>query len=100
MRSVKLFFVGVLALAAMAPMSALTQTAAASPPIQSADLHGRYEVFYRYDHHDRWRLDGHYHSHREAHHAADHLRQHGYQVHVHHHDWNGEPHVSSDPECA
>lgn len=82
----KLFLIGVLTLAAMAPVSSISQIAAASPPPSSAGVHGYYEVFYRYDHHDRWRLHGHYHSHREAHHEANHLRQHGYQVHIHHHD--------------
>lgn len=86
MRWVKLIMIGALTLAAMAPAASVIQAAAASPPAQSAGLHDYFEVLYRHDHHDRWRIYGHYHSHRAAHRAADHLRHHGYEVRVHHHD--------------
>ena len=45
--------------------------------------HVTYEVWYRHDHHERWRSYGTYHSRHDAEHAAHSLRHGGHEVRVH-----------------
>lgn len=79
----KLIVVAALGLGALGAVS--TPVAADDKPTGSVSLHSTYEVWYRVDHHHRWRLYGTYHSHHAAHHAAHHLQHHGYEVRIDQH---------------
>ncbi len=87
MNLLKIPLAAILMLTALTPLSIAAPISTQTPgeTEQAAGLHGRYEVLYRYDHHDAWRVYGTYHSDRDAHHEANHLRRQDYQVRVHHH---------------
>jgi len=90
MTRAKFFLATVLTTAALAllsvPASAETRYPSGQQPVGAQAHHPTWEVFYRSDPHHGWRLYGTYHSHHQADHAADHLRHHGYQVRIEHHD--------------
>lgn len=76
----KLLSAAFVALALIAPATFAPRVQADTPGHQV--FHAHYQVMYRPDHHHPWRIYGTYHSRHQADHAADHLRHHGYEVHI------------------